>query len=89
MPNFPYPWYITQVRVSLWNQWTKSMSSFHGDCTIIFSIMPNGSVVDVRTEDSSGDSAFDLAAASAAQDAAPFRLSRKVFTNPSSRFTPR
>ncbi len=72
MPNFPYPWYISQVRNALWNMWSSRMPKEQGSCTIVFSILPNGSVVDLRSEDSSGSSSFDLTAMSAVQDAAPF-----------------
>ena len=72
LPNFPYPWYISQVRAGLWAQWSARMPSSAGECVIVFSILRNGSVVDLRVEESSGDSGVDLAALSAAQDAAPF-----------------
>ena len=72
LPNFPYPWYISQVRAGLWAQWSARMPSSSGECVIVFSILRNGSVVDLRVEESSGDSGVDLAALSAAQDAAPF-----------------
>jgi protein TonB len=72
LPNFPYPWYISQLRQSLWGQWSARMPKEKGDCVVVFTLLPNGSFVDLRTEESSGDSAFDLIALSAVQDAAPF-----------------
>lgn len=72
MPNFPYPWYISRVRQMLWSQWQSRRVALPGECVIVFSLLRNGSVVDLRTESSSGDSAFDLAALAAVQDAAPY-----------------
>ena len=79
MPNFPYPWYISQVRSALWNQWSSRMPKVTGQCVIVFSIRPNGTVVDMRAEESSGDGAFDLTAMSAVQDAAHFPALPKGF----------
>ncbi len=72
MPNFPYPWYISQVRAALWSQWAARMPKEQGECVVVFALRPNGSIVDLRTEVSSGDASFDLTALAAAQDAAPF-----------------
>ncbi|HAT72079.1 MAG TPA: hypothetical protein DCS63_04610 [Elusimicrobia bacterium] len=71
--NFPYPWYITQVREALWNAWTEKMPSA-GDlkCTVRFSITRNGSVRSVSVERSSGNRLFDNAAESSVESAAPF-----------------
>lgn len=82
MPNFPYPWYITQVRQALWNLWSSRMPRFAGETVIVFSILPNGSIVDLRTEVSSGDGAFDLTALGAVQDAAPFPRLPTGFAEP-------
>ena len=72
MPNFPYPWYISQVRTSLWSQWSSHMPAGAAEATVMFTLLRNGSVVDLRVESSSGDSAFDFQAMSAVQDSAPF-----------------
>jgi len=82
MPNFPYPWYISRVRQMLWQQWQSRMPRGGGECVVVFSLLPNGGVVDVRTESSSGDSAFDLAALAAVQDAAPYPPLPQGFTEP-------
>lgn len=82
MPNFPYPWYITQVRQALWNLWSQRMPRSGGEAVVVFSILPDGSVVDLRTEESSGDPAFDIAALGAAQDAAPFPPLPRGFSEP-------
>jgi protein TonB len=72
MPNFPYPWYITRVRQMLWAQWQRRMPKEAGETVVVFSLLRDGRVVDLRTETSSGDSAFDLASLAAVQDAAPY-----------------
>lgn len=82
MPDFPYPWYITQVRQALWNLWSQRMPRSARECVVVFSILPNGQVVDLRTEVSSGDGAFDIAALGAAQDAGPFPPLPRGFTEP-------
>jgi len=72
MPNFPYPWYITQIRSSLWSQWSSRMAQGGGEALVMFSILRNGSVVDLRVESSSGDASFDYTALSAVKDCSPF-----------------
>lgn len=82
LPNFPYPWYIAQVRASLWAKWSQRLPRDSGEAVIVFIIMPKGDAVDVRASESSGDSAFDLVALSAVQDAAPFPPLPKAFGEP-------
>lgn len=82
MPNFPYPWYISQIRASLWAQWSSRMPGAKGEAVVVFSILPNGGMVDLRIEASSGDEGFDLAAQGAVQDAAPFPALPSGFTDP-------
>ncbi len=82
MPNFPYPWYIIQLRASLWAQWLARMPKEAGQCVVVFTLIPNGSVVDLRTEESSSDSSFDLTALSAVQDAAPYPPLPRGFSEP-------
>ncbi len=72
LSDFPYPWYISQVRMALWSQWSSRMPGGGGSCVVEFSILPDGRITDLRTEESSGDSGFDLTALGAIQDAAPF-----------------
>ncbi|MFA6093223.1 MAG: TonB family protein [Elusimicrobiota bacterium] len=72
MPNFPYPWYLTGLRSALWDRWAARMPDLSGDCGIVFTLLRDGSVVDISIESSSGDSGFDYAALSAAREAAPF-----------------
>ncbi|MHB2025767.1 MAG: energy transducer TonB [Elusimicrobiota bacterium] len=82
MPDFPYPWYLTQIRMALWTQWSSQKPSEQGQCVVSFSILPDGNVVDLRTEESSGDAAFDLAALGTVKDASPFPPLPQDFKKP-------
>lgn len=72
LPNFPYPWYISQIRLMLFTAWQKRMPGGGGEGVVVFSIMRNGSPTDLRMESSSGEAAFDDAALQSVQAAAPF-----------------
>jgi TonB family protein len=72
LPNFPYPWYISQIRLMLWQAWQRRMPRYPGEGVVVFSIMRNGAFTDLRLEESSGDSAFDSAALESVAAAAPF-----------------
>lgn len=72
--NFPYPWYITQVRNALWTAWQKykpkggkGLSSL-----VTFTIDKNGAIYDTQLERTSGNDAYDYAALNAARDSAPY-----------------
>lgn len=82
LPNFPYPWYITQVRQMLWTAWRKRMPAASGEGVVVFSIVRNGAFVDLRMESSSGDAGFDEAAVAAVQAAAPFPALPSDFAEP-------
>lgn len=82
MPNFPYPWYISQIRAGLWNQWSAKMPKQAGQAVVVFTLLRSGKLVDLRIESSSGDSALDLAAQAAVQDSAPFPPLPKGFAEP-------
>lgn len=82
LPNFPYPWYISQLRQVLWEQWSVRMPKNAGECVVVFSLLPNGRFVDLRIEESSGDPGFDLAAQSAVQDGAPYPPLPRGFKEP-------
>lgn len=71
--NFPYPWYISQVREALWNAWTAKMPS-GGDmrCTVRFTVTRSGAVKGIAVEKSSGNRLFDYAAETSVESAAPF-----------------
>ncbi|OGS13221.1 MAG: hypothetical protein A2234_01495 [Elusimicrobia bacterium RIFOXYA2_FULL_58_8] len=71
--NFPYPWYIAQVREALWNSWTGKMPSGGNlRSTVKFTIKRNGDIKNVAVEKSSGNRLFDNASEAAAQSSAPF-----------------
>lgn len=72
MPDFPYPWYIAELRTALWSLWSARMPWGGGEAMIEFSILRSGEVVDLRAESSSGDGNFDRLALQTARDASPF-----------------
>jgi len=82
LPNFPYPWYISQVRQMLWAAWQKRMPADSGEGVVVFSILRGGTFTDLRMESSSGDSAFDDAAIEAVRAAAPFPALPSDFGEP-------
>lgn len=72
--NFPYPWYIAQVREALWNAWTGKMPSGGNlHCVVKFTIKRDGSIKAVSVEKSSGNRLFDYAADNSVHSAAPFQ----------------
>ena len=82
LPNFPYPWYISQVRLMLWQAWQKRMPAIESEGAVAFSILRNGSITDLFIEGSSGDRDFDSAALEAVQSAAPFPALPTDFREP-------
>lgn len=72
--NFPYPWYITQVRNALWITWQKyKPKSGKGLSSLVsFNVDKNGAVFEVQLEKSSGDDAYDYSALNAARDSGPY-----------------
>ena len=72
--NFPYPWYITQVRNALWTAWQKyKPKNGQGLSSLIsFNVDKNGAVFEIQLEHSSGDEAYDYAALNAARDSGPY-----------------
>ncbi len=71
--NFPYPWYITQVRNSLWVEWEKRRPAGNIlSAMVSFAIARDGKIKNLRTERSSGNDSFDFAATSAVINAGPF-----------------
>jgi protein TonB len=82
LPNFPYPWYISQVRLMLWQSWQSRMPALDADGVVAFSILPDGSFTDLSMESSSGDADFDRAALASVQSAAPFPPLPRGFREP-------
>ncbi|MGB2578886.1 protein TonB [Elusimicrobium simillimum] len=71
--NFPYPWYITQVRNSLWTEWEKRKpKNAVLACSVSFAIQANGSITDVKVVSESGNAGYDYSAKSSVEGAAPF-----------------
>jgi len=71
--DFPYPWYITQVRNSLWIEWEKRRpAGVTLSALVTFAIARDGKVKDLQVERKSGDDTFDFAASSAVINAGPF-----------------
>lgn len=71
--TFPYPWYITQVRNSLWSEWEKRRPvGLTRGTAVSFAIARDGKIKDLKVQKSSGDDSFDFAAKSAVINAGPF-----------------
>ena len=71
--TFPYPWYITQVRNSLWSEWESRRPVGVTMGTLVsFAIARDGKIKNLKIEKSSGDDSFDFAAKSAVINAGPF-----------------
>ena len=71
--NFPYPWYITEVRNSLWIEWEKRRPAGSTLAALVtFSIARDGKIKHLKVERSSGDDSYDFAATSAIINAGPF-----------------
>lgn len=71
--NFPYPWYITQVRNSLWIEWEKRRPAGNELSALVsFSIARDGKIKNLKIERSSQEDTFDFAATSAVINAGPF-----------------
>ncbi|MBI5597807.1 MAG: TonB family protein [Elusimicrobia bacterium] len=71
MPDFPYPWYLTSLRQKLWDRWSGNMPAFPGEALVMFTILRDGSLVDVRVEQTSGERALDSAAVAAVRASGP------------------
>lgn len=76
-------WYLAGVQRKIWTIWTQQLKAgFTQPVTVRFTILADGSVVDVQVPQSSGAALLDLAAQRAVASAAPFGpLPRKYATN--------
>ena len=71
--NFPYPWYITQVRNALWIEWEKRRPVGNVlSAMVSFAIARDGKIKNLKVQRSSDDDTFDFAATSAVINAGPF-----------------
>lgn len=72
--NFPYPWYITQVRNALWIEWEKRRPEGNTLSALVsFAIARDGKIKNLKIEKKSGDDTYDFAASSAVVNAGPFQ----------------
>jgi protein TonB len=76
-------WYLAGVQRKIWTLWAQQVKSdFRQPIAVLFTIMADGSVTDVRMVQSSGVPLLDLAAQRAVFSAAPFGpLPRSYGTN--------
>ncbi len=72
--NFPYPWYITQVRNNLWTSWQKLMPKKTIGLSVVvsFNIDKNGAVYGVQIDKSSQNEDFDYKGKVAVLNSAPY-----------------
>jgi protein TonB len=76
-------WYLAGVQRKIWTIWTQQVKTdFRQPIAVLFTILADGSVADVRVVQSSGVALLDLAAQRAVVSAAPFGpLPRDYGTN--------
>jgi protein TonB len=76
-------WYLAGVQRKIWTLWTQQVKTeFPQPIAVLFTILADGSVTDVRVVQSSGTVLLDLAAQRAVSSAAPFGpLPRDYGTN--------
>ena len=72
--NFPYPWYITQVRNSLWTSWQKLMpkKTIGLSVVISFNVDKNGAIYGVQIDKSSNNDDFDYKGKVAVLNSSPY-----------------
>ncbi len=77
-------WYLASVQQKIWMLWNQQIKSgFTQPIGVTFTIMPDGSVTDVRVTQQSGTALLDMAAQRAVLNAAPFGpLPREYGQNP-------
>ncbi len=77
-------WYLAGVQQKIWLLWNQQIKTgFTQSVGVTFTILPDGSVTDVRVTQPSGATLLDMAAQRAIQNAAPFGpLPREYGENP-------
>jgi TonB family protein len=66
-------WYLAGVQQKIWMLWNQQIKAgFTRPIGVTFTILPDGSVTDVRVSEPSGASLLDMAAQRAILNAAPF-----------------
>ncbi|HEX2223399.1 MAG TPA: energy transducer TonB, partial [Thermoanaerobaculia bacterium] len=71
-PDFKFGYYLDQLLARIDQNWARPSLGDNIEATIVFRIHKDGSVSDLRVQESSGFAAFDLAAQRAVTNAAPF-----------------
>lgn len=82
LPNFPYPWYVSQVRLLLWHAWQRRMPRLDAEGVVAFLILRSGAVTDLIVESSSGEAGFDRLALESVRAAVPFPPLPEAFGEP-------
>ena len=83
-PRFPFSYYLAAIERKVSQNWFSS-SSGKGEgysCVVYFRMNRNGSVSDLRIEESSGNSYFDRSALRAIRSSDPFPPLPRAFTDP-------
>ena len=83
-PRFPFSYYLAAIERKVSQNWFSS-SSGKGEgfsCVVYFRMNRNGSVSDVRIEESSGNTYFDRSALRAIRSSDPFPPLPRAFTDP-------
>jgi TonB family protein len=70
-PRFPYSWYVNSLYKRLWEAWDRTDAG-NKSCGVAFTILRDGTVKEIKVDDTSGDAFFDITARRAVEDAAPF-----------------
>ncbi len=84
--NFPYQWYVQTVKKKLDENWNVTSGfSKRIYAQTAFTILKNGSLDDVKIEESSGNPAFDMAAKRAVEMSGPFPPLPRGFEEPALR----
>ncbi|MES1245829.1 MAG: TonB family protein [Acidobacteriota bacterium] len=82
-PDFTYGYYLDRLLSLIDAQWVRPSMGAGIKTVIFFRIHRDGSMTDLRVEQSSGYNSFDLAALRAVQNAAPFPLLPRAFQHDS------
>ncbi len=83
-PRFPFSYYLAAIERKVSQNWFSS-SSGKGEgysCVVYFRMNRNGSVSDLKIEESSGNSYFDRSALRAIRSSDPFPPLPRAFTDP-------
>lgn len=82
-PSFTYGYYLDQMLAQIQRQWVRPPLGSGVEALVSFRIQRDGRVTDLRIEQSSGYSSFDLAGLRAVNSAAPLPPLPRGFSHPS------